>query len=326
MAGRIRSIKPEVLEDEIAAGMSDAAWRMWVSSWVLADDHGNLRAGSKYLAANVWQDTTRDAETPLKELLRKGRFQPYAVKGQRYVHVHAWDKHQRIDNASNPRLPTPNQDDGTWNQGVTSDSSESLREPPRVSATLGEIPLAPAPAHDRRETPTPTPTPTPTNDQATPIATETPAAPVVGSDEPTRVRSTGVRSVFEHWVAAQSKLTGTDPSKLKLTKDRRGKIEARLNEKYTVEDLKLAIDGVFATPFNIEKHFTDVELACRNGSHVDRYIAAARKKTNGAATNGASKSSHAYPTIHHVGKKYNLQPDGSYVAEDGSVLPGSQAS
>ena len=54
MAGRIRSIKPELLEDEKAAALSDAAWRLFVSSWLLADDYGCFRAGPRYLAALVW--------------------------------------------------------------------------------------------------------------------------------------------------------------------------------------------------------------------------------------------------------------------------------
>lgn len=116
MAGRIRTIKPEILEDEVAAGLSDAAWRMWVSSWTLADDHGNLRAGERYLAANVWQDTTRDAATPLGELVSKGRYRAYAVNGQRYVHIAGFAKHQRVDNAGKPRVPGPDEDDGTWFQ------------------------------------------------------------------------------------------------------------------------------------------------------------------------------------------------------------------
>jgi len=290
MAGRIRSIKPEVLDDEVAAGLTDAAWRMWVSSWVLADDHGNLRAAAKYLAANVWQDTSRDAETPLAELIRKGRFQPYAVNGQRYVHVHAWHKHQRVDNASNPRVPTPDKDDGTWDPVVTPILSETRRESPTVSESFGEIPLARrARAQSSGETPTPTPTPITDPPNAPPAA-------AVGSDEPTSLFAAEVREVFEHWAAKRAALTGAQLSSLKLTKDRRGKIQARLREKYAVADLKLAVDGMFATPFNVERHFTDVELACRDGSHVDRYVATAKQ----LHTNGAHVASRSSGTAGHV--------------------------
>ena len=135
MAGRIRSIKPEVLDDDVAAGLSDTAWRLWVSLWVLADDHGDVRASAKYLAASVWQDTGRDAGTPLQELIDKGRVHPYAVQGQRYVRIHAWERHQRVDNRGRPRVPTPEEDDGTWNRALAGD----LRgDSPRTSANLGE--------------------------------------------------------------------------------------------------------------------------------------------------------------------------------------------
>lgn len=116
MSGRIRSIKPEIAEDEVAIGLSDAAWRMWVTSWILADDHGNVRAGEKYLAACIWQDTSRNVSEPLMELIEKGRFEPYSVAGQHYAHIHAFERHQRIDNAGKPRMPGPTENDGTWNR------------------------------------------------------------------------------------------------------------------------------------------------------------------------------------------------------------------
>ena len=140
MAGRIRSIKPEVLEDEVAASLSDSAWRLWVSSWVLADDHGNVRAGSKYLGAHVWQDSTRDVDKDVEELVQKGLWDPYAVKGQRYAHIHAWNKHQRVDNAGKPRVPMQSEADGTWDQPLTPILAETRRESPRLAETRRESP------------------------------------------------------------------------------------------------------------------------------------------------------------------------------------------
>jgi hypothetical protein len=325
MAGRIRSIKPEVLDDEVATGLSDAAWRLWVSSWVLADDHGNVRASVKYLAANVWQDTSRDAETPLQELIDKGRFQPYAVNGQRYAHIHAWHKHQRVDNASNPRVPGPEQDDGTWDQTLTRNLAENLREHPTSSEDLREIPLARrARAQSRGETPIPI------TDHRSPITDPPTAAPaaasLVDSDESTGSLAPEVREVFGYWAVKQSHLTGTTPSNLKLTKDRRGKIEARLREKYTVEDLKLAVDGVFSTAFNVEKRFTDLELICRNASKLDRFIDAGRMladggtRTNGVANGTSNGATSAYEIISHLGRRWILDAKGERVPEDPNLV------
>jgi len=122
MAGRIRSIKPELLDDEIAAGLSDDAWRLFVSSWLLADDFGNFRAAPRYLAAQVWQDTTRNALTPLLELVQKERVLLYEVDGQLYAAVSTWERHQRVDNAGKPRVPSP----PTNIREVSRDLAESL--------------------------------------------------------------------------------------------------------------------------------------------------------------------------------------------------------
>lgn len=280
MAGRIRSIKPEVLEDELAAGLSDAAWRLWVSSWVLADDHGNVRAGSKYLAACVWQDTSRDADTPMRELIAKGRFQPYAVKGQRYVHIHAFDRHQRVDNAGKPRVPGPEEDDGTWNQQLTPVFADSS------ATTIGhpqESPLARrARAQSGGET-TDLRSPTTTTD---PQATTSPPAAPSSDALASGVLRSGVRDVFDHWASKQAALTKTPREKLKLTDKRRKRIQARLRD-YSTDDLKLAVDGAFGTEFNTVNGHTDVELVCRDGEHVDRYLAIGRKlSANGSAKHG----------------------------------------
>lgn len=141
MAGRIRSIKPEVLDDEIAARLSDTAWRLWVSSWVLADDHGNLRAGESYLAANVWQDTSREVARFLHEVIDGGFFEPYAVRGQRYVHIKGWVKHQRVDNAGKARVPSPSEDDGTWNQQLGGLFAYSRGDSPRQPESAEDSPL-----------------------------------------------------------------------------------------------------------------------------------------------------------------------------------------
>ena len=103
-----------------------------------------------------------------------------------------------------------------------------------------------------------------------PEPNQEPAAAPLGDlgDSP----SWAVRQVFDHWAERQAKLTGAPLARLKLSEDRKRKIRARLAEKYSVEDLKKAIDGMFATPFNVEGGHTDVELACRDAAHVDRYM------------------------------------------------------
>ena len=152
--------------------------------------------------------------------------------------------------------------------GVANDQQTPQQTP---SQKGGPVPV-PVPSPE----PVARPDPEPTNTSAPP-----PVDPVVS----TSARS-DVDAVFGHWVIERSQLTGCKPSTLKPTSGRRSKIQARLREGYSVDDLKLAVDGMFATPFNIEKHYTDVTVACGSATQVDRYMALAKTPTNGAATEG----------------------------------------
>lgn len=148
MAGRIRSIKPEIIEDERSAGLSSDAWRLWVCMWLIADDYGNLRGDSRRLAADVFWACPVPPSVPdlLEELSAGGLIEQYTVRGQHYVSICNWNKHQRVDNAGKARVPGPSE----------SDESASRGDPPRNSASGSDLPLDP----DLRS-PIPTTTTTP---------------------------------------------------------------------------------------------------------------------------------------------------------------------
>ncbi len=117
MSRRIRTIKPEILDDDKTAGLSHVAWRLFVSGLTLSDDHGNLRAGVTGLAGQVFHSCpftdSETVRTAVEELVEAGLWQVYTVRGQTYAHIRGWSKHQRIDNAGKPRVPTPGEADGT---------------------------------------------------------------------------------------------------------------------------------------------------------------------------------------------------------------------
>jgi uncharacterized phage protein (TIGR02220 family) len=128
---RIRTIKPEILEDANTAGLSDSAFRLFVAMIVLADDHGNVRADDRWLGGQVWWarsdcgDSPRVAEI-LGELADAQLIGLYECRSQHYASISGWQKHQRIDNAGKPRVPLPS--DGS------PISAEILRESPRNAA------------------------------------------------------------------------------------------------------------------------------------------------------------------------------------------------
>jgi uncharacterized protein YdaU (DUF1376 family) len=81
--------------------------------------------------------------------------------------------------------------------------------------------------------------------------------------------SGAVNEVFSYWCTAMGKNSLT-----KLTKDRRGKIEARLKEGYNVDHIKQAIDGCTRSPHHMGTNdagtvYDDLTLICRSGSKLE---------------------------------------------------------
>lgn len=79
------------------------------------------------------------------------------------------------------------------------------------------------------------------------------------------------REVFEHWVAGWKRVV-RGVRVPKLDDKRRGKIRARLREGFTVDDLKRAVDGLWLSTWHVENKRHDIELVCRDASHVDDFL------------------------------------------------------
>jgi hypothetical protein len=109
MAGRIRTVKPELNEDQVVGRLSHEAFRLFVVGIAEADDHGNLRADPDLLAAKAFWGRPMPSGRTMAEVFAEldGLWQFYEVRGQRYAHYRSWHKHQRISNAGEPRVPLP---------------------------------------------------------------------------------------------------------------------------------------------------------------------------------------------------------------------------
>jgi len=108
MAGRIRTIKPELLEDAVTAGLSDMALRIFVAAILLADDYGRLRAETGWLLGQIYWARAVQVEhfiAALAELDRLVQF--YEINGQRYAEIRNWSKHQKVSHPGKPRIPEP---------------------------------------------------------------------------------------------------------------------------------------------------------------------------------------------------------------------------
>jgi hypothetical protein len=103
---RIRTIKPEWLDDEALVLASAEARVLSIALILLADDYGNGRANQAVLAGRVFPGKNPDILANALAELATGRFvRVYEVDGQRYFSIRNWAKHQRVDKPGKPQVP-----------------------------------------------------------------------------------------------------------------------------------------------------------------------------------------------------------------------------
>lgn len=144
MSGRIRSLKPEWLDDEPLTGCSDAARVLSIAVLLLADDYGNGRAGDLFLASRAFPGRPADvARGALGELVAMRFLVLYEIEGQRYYHVRNWAKHQKVQHPGKPLVPqyAHSQENGKRPSG---DSHETLSPKPNPTPDPPES-LSPKP-------------------------------------------------------------------------------------------------------------------------------------------------------------------------------------
>lgn len=233
MAGRIRSIKPEILDDERSAGLSDAAWRLWVSMWLLADDHGRSRGSPIWLESQVFWASRHPRETVarlLEELATARLIVQYGVDGQRYIEIRNWVKHQKVDHPGKPRVPAPLDVSALFIQQVAENPRESLEKLSDGIASIGET-LAP----DLRS-------PTADLDHRSPIGTAASPPPSRngnGRNKATATHPDAIGLLEELNQARKEAIPGS--RNLKPTMDNLQFIAERLNAGNTPDDIRNVI-------------------------------------------------------------------------------------
>lgn len=148
---RIRTIKPEWLEDEALHEAGMPARIASVALVLLSDDYGNGRANLRRLAARVFWGEVGSVglmESALSGLIRIGFLSLYNVRGQQYFHINNWAKHQRVDKPGAPRCPGPDEADG---DEKTNDLAPS--RDPHESSLATPVLLAPDPDPDPDQDP-----------------------------------------------------------------------------------------------------------------------------------------------------------------------------
>lgn len=133
---RIRTIKPELPEDETLGACTRDARLLFILLWTRCDDHGRFRAAPALLRSLFPYDEDVTAQMVgewLTELAESGRVELYEIESQKYGVIVNWTKHQRIDNAGKPLYPDPPND-------APASLAAVLGESPRVAAGPGPRP------------------------------------------------------------------------------------------------------------------------------------------------------------------------------------------
>ncbi|WP_240805158.1 hypothetical protein [Streptomyces sp. A1547] len=107
---RIRTIKPEAFESEDLAAVDVTAMVTFFGLLTQADDSGRFRDHPAVIAGRLW--ALRPEHTPahvahdLEQLAETGLVCRYTgCDGKSWLHIVTWDRHQKINRASDSRLP-----------------------------------------------------------------------------------------------------------------------------------------------------------------------------------------------------------------------------
>lgn len=158
MAGRIRTIKPDLLDQERYAQLSDAAVRLFTGCLALVDDAGVCPAGPTYLGGRIFYARPRSAISIgklLGELERARLVDLFVVDRAQYLAIVGWSEkgaptYQRIDKPQASKFPAPTSV-RSWNAGdagsdpIRSDQIRE-REPSRAIGQAGGEPWRAVPA------------------------------------------------------------------------------------------------------------------------------------------------------------------------------------
>lgn len=167
MTGRIRTLKPEWLDDELLAAASDEARVLSVALILMADDYGLGRAAPATLAAGAWryqlehEDGAHAAEVlarasrALRELHAIRFVELYEVDRQRYFAIRNWAKHQKVDRPSKPRIPPPPPPDSSKNLHPREETPRLSRDPRETSSSVPRGTRDGPPTSDLRPGPVP---------------------------------------------------------------------------------------------------------------------------------------------------------------------------
>ena len=125
---RIRSIKPEFWRSEDVAALDWYARLVFIGLWSYVDDNGVGRDDERIICADLFaldesfSESSLRAHAALNTLSNRGMITRYSVDGRRFLHITTWERHQKINRPSPPRLPLPTSGNAGIHDTLTEDS------------------------------------------------------------------------------------------------------------------------------------------------------------------------------------------------------------
>jgi hypothetical protein len=105
---RIRTIKPEMFQDEKLAPLAAIDRFVFIGLISMADDAGRLLDSVKLIDGTLFPETDESSRDSLDNLARTGRVCRYTVEsGQKLLQITNWSKHQKVDNPAKYVLQAP---------------------------------------------------------------------------------------------------------------------------------------------------------------------------------------------------------------------------
>jgi hypothetical protein len=136
---RIRSIRPEFWTSEDIASLDWHTRLIYIGLWSYVDDNGVGRDVPKLIKAALFpleddpHGVLMQIAGALKTLETGGQITRYKVDGKPYLHVAAWETHQKINRPTEGRYPLP-----TCGNAVIHDPLTESSVSPQAVAPLGE--------------------------------------------------------------------------------------------------------------------------------------------------------------------------------------------
>lgn len=148
---RIRTIKPEAFDSEDLASVPISAVLTFFGLLTLADDAGRFRAHPAIIHGRLWalrpDHTVVHVAADLEQLARAGLICLYTgCDGRAYLHIVTWAKHQKIDRASDSRVPACPGHGSSGKHGCGGCGQPVCTDPHREPATKATAPTTTAPA------------------------------------------------------------------------------------------------------------------------------------------------------------------------------------